>query len=521
MKQQPWPLPLLIVAGALMFASVGAAHEDDAIPDEDKAIAIPADEFGRGTPSRTADGFLDAAEKGDYERASRYLDLRNLRGEADQLTGEELARRFQVIIQRAQWIDVDELVDHPDGRRNDGLPTYRDSIGLILDNKREVRLLMQRVPREDGVFIWKVSNATVSLIPGLYAVYGYPAIIERLSLALPNIVFLGYELFKWVVVITVGALVWAVVFAFTLLLRRGESTPARKRLIRFLSIPFTIWLIILSVNWTASALGTGRLAEQWAAVTPLPILLTVWMLYTAANLVRDYNRSRLLEMERPGAALMMRPASNAFKLLVAVVAVLAYMSQLGIDITTVLAGLGVGGVAVALALQKPMEDVFGAVTLYSQQPVRLGDFCKIGNETGNIEEIGLRTTRIRTLADTVISIPNSRMAVEPIDNISARQKILFRPLLRLRYDTPTEQMETVLEGIRTMLVEHEHVSPASLRVRFKEISTDALLIEVFAYVTTTDWATYLEIAEDLNKRIIDIIAAAGTSLAPPVWEMRS
>ena len=135
---------------------------------------IPDDGFNRGTPMRSGDGFMEAAEAGDFETAAEYLDLRNLRGEADDLTGPQLARRLHVIITRATWLDVDELIDDPRGRDNDGQPGYRDSIGVVQDDNKEVRLLMQKVPRGDGVFIWKVSNATVSLIPGLYEEYGYP-----------------------------------------------------------------------------------------------------------------------------------------------------------------------------------------------------------------------------------------------------------------------------------------------------------------------------------------------------------
>jgi MscS family membrane protein len=194
---------------------------------------------------------------------------------------------------------------------------------------------------------------------------------------------------------------------------------------------------------------------------------------------------------------------------------LTYLDQLGINITTVLAGLGVGGIAVALALQKPMEDVFGAITLYSQQPVRVGDFCRIGNQTGTIEEIGLRTTRLRTLANTVIAIPNSQLANEPIDNISSRKKIWYRPILRLRYDTTPEQLQQVLDGIRELLSSHSRVLQDNHRVRFKEIADDALLIEVYAYLGTTNWAEYLEFAEELNIRILEIVARAGTSLSLP------
>jgi MscS family membrane protein len=166
-------------------------------------------------------------------------------------------------------------------------------------------------------------------------------------------------------------------------------------------------------------------------------------------------------------------------------------------------------------LQKPMEDVFGAFTLYTQQPIRVGDFCRVGTETGTIEEIGLRTTRLRTLANTLIAIPNARLANEPIDNISARQMIRYRPILRLRYDTTPEQMQQILSGIRDLLDSHEQILPDSQRVRFKEIADDALLIEANSYLNTTDWAMYLELAEGLNIRILEIVADAGTSLSLP------
>jgi MscS family membrane protein len=194
---------------------------------------------------------------------------------------------------------------------------------------------------------------------------------------------------------------------------------------------------------------------------------------------------------------------------------LLYFDKLGFDITTVLAGLGVGGLAVALALQKPMEDVFGAFTLYTQQPIRIGDFCRIGNESGTIEEIGLRTTRVRTLTNTLIAIPNAKLANEPIENISAREKIRYRPILRLKYDTTPEQLRRVLDDIRELFGSHEKILPDSPRVRFNEIADDALLVEALAYLDTTDFAEFLGLAEDLNIRILEIVAEAGTSLALP------
>jgi len=500
-----------------LLAGLQASAQDTIAPTED-TVVIPADEFDRGTPLGSVEGFLAAVDEADYEAAAEYLDLRNLRGEAGRLTGAQLTRRLFVIINRATWVDVDELLDDPAGRSNDNLPDYRDSIGVVLDGDKEIQLLMQKVPRGDGVSIWKISNATVSLIPKLYSTYGYPEWIEDLRRSLPNVIFLGFELFKWVIVFGVGSLVYAAVFLIALAIRRtlgDPDTPSHRQVARFLVLPLGVWLVIISMNTVATALGRGVTAEAIQQYSPVPILVTVWMMFAGLNLMRDLYANRLQQQDRLGAAVLLRPASNAVKLLIGIGAVLIYLDNLGINITTVLAGLGVGGIAVALALQKPMEDVFGAITLYSQQPVRVGDFCRVGTETGTIEEIGLRTTRIRTLANTLIAIPNSRLANEPIDNISARSKILYRPILRLRYDTTPKQLQQILDGIRELFGSHERVLQDNHRVRFKEIADDALLVEVYAYLDTTDWSVYLELAEELNMRILEIVAQAGTTLSLP------
>ena len=506
-------LRLLALVPLVAGLPAGAQDEDAA-----EAIEIPADEYNRGTPRRSADGFLASVEAGDNESAAEYLDLRNLRGTADELTGAQLARRLSVIVNRANWLDVDELIDDPAGRSNDNLPDYRDSIGVVLNEGKEIRLLMQKVPRGDGVFIWKISNATVSLIPQLYATYGYPEIIEELRRKLPEVSLVGYELFKWVAVLAVAVAAYALVLLLSLSVRRmsrDSQSSMNRRIFRFMVLPFGIWVVILSMNAMATSLGRGIAADTMQRLSPVPIVITIWMLFVGMNLLRDLYAVRLQQSERAGAAVLLNPATNALKLLIGISAGLVYLDKLGINITTVLAGLGVGGVAVALALQKPMEDVFGAITLYTQQPVRVGDFCQIGTATGTVEEIGLRTTRLRTLANTLIAIPNSRLASEPIDSISARRKVLYRPILRLRYDTSPEQLQHILDGVRSLFAAHDRVLQDNHRVRFKEIADDALLIEVYAYLDTRVWDEYLELAEGLNMQILEIVALAGTTLSPP------
>jgi len=194
---------------------------------------------------------------------------------------------------------------------------------------------------------------------------------------------------------------------------------------------------------------------------------------------------------------------------------LFWLNNVGVNITTVLAGLGVGGLAVALALQKPIEDMMGAITIFSQAPIRVGDLCKYGEFLGTVEDIGLRTTRIRTLTNTVVSIPNSRIAYLEVENLSYREKIRFWPTLRLRYDTTHEQLVEVRDNIWQMLSDEDLVYDDPVRVRFTDFDKDAILLKVHCFMITTDFGESLEIGERLNYKIMRIVERSGAKFALP------
>ena len=202
-------------------------------------------------------------------------------------------------------------------------------------------------------------------------------------------------------------------------------------------------------------------------------------------------------------------------MLVVLLGTLFWLSNIGVNISTVLAGLGVGGLALALALQKPLEDVMGAMTLFTLAPIRVGDLCRYDNIVGNVEDIGLRSTLIRTLTNTLVHIPNARISIMEIENLSARTKIRYWPTLRLRYDTTPEQLRTVLGNIVEMLEQHEQVHDEPIRARFAEFDEDAILIKVHSFMKTTDFPESLEIGEDLNFRVMEIVHSAGAKFALP------
>jgi len=203
------------------------------------------------------------------------------------------------------------------------------------------------------------------------------------------------------------------------------------------------------------------------------------------------------------------------KLIFVVGAILLWLENLGYQITTLLAGLSISGVAVALASQKSLENLFGAITLYTSHPVRVGDFCRFDNSVGTVEEIGLRATLIRTLDRSIISVPNAQFAHMHLDNLSRRDRFWYHPRLKLRRETTPDQIRYLLVEVRKMLYAHPKVLSEPLWVRFSGFGEASLDLDVFAYIEVKTYFESLEVAEDLNLRIMDILTEAGTELAAP------
>jgi MscS family membrane protein len=464
-------------------------------------------------------GFFDATADNDFETAAEYLDLRNLPRGLDANDGPELARRLNIVFERELfWIDIDGLSARPDGLPGDGLPAYRDRLAQIEGPGGEFELLLQRVPRGDGEFIWKISNRTVADIPVLYEEFGYGRITEWVAETLPDVSFLGLALFNWVVILGTAV----VAYPLLLLLTRGLSrviskreSPLHDQVVRFFTRPVLWSVLVVLLHRVILDLGVGIEAQKIARAGTVLTIVVVWVLLSSINLGRSFYSHRMQTRGQKSADVLLRPVGNALKVLVILVAILVWLDNAGFNITTLLAGLGVGGIAIALALQKPMEDLFAAVSLYTQQQVKVGDYCVFGTVSGTVEEIGLRTSRIRTLDNTVVLVPNAKLVGEYITNFSPRWKYRYNPTIQLRYDASPDQIRFVLVEIGKLLYSHPRVLPDGPRVRFTEFGAHSLDLQINSFIDTTIFTDFLEVAEDLNLRIMDIVAESGTNFAFP------
>jgi MscS family membrane protein len=214
-------------------------------------------------------------------------------------------------------------------------------------------------------------------------------------------------------------------------------------------------------------------------------------------------------------AALVRLTARVVAIAAAVYLVIYGAERLGVPVAPLLAGLGVGGLAIALAVRPTLENAIGGFVLFGDRPVRVGEFCRFGDKMGTIEEVGLRSTRVRGIDRTVITVPNAEFSQMQIVNFTRRDQMLYQITLGLRYETTPDQLRHVMAAIREMLIRHERVSPDPARVRLLGFGPSSLDIEIFAYVSMSDYDAYLGVREDLNLRILEIVAASGTGFAFP------
>ncbi len=214
-------------------------------------------------------------------------------------------------------------------------------------------------------------------------------------------------------------------------------------------------------------------------------------------------------------ARMIRKVSRLLSLIFGTIILISRIERVGISLTPILAGLGIGGLAVALAARPTIENIIAGVILFADQPVKVGERCCFGDQEGTVLEIGLRSTRILGLNGYLISIPNSKFSELELTNKSRSSRILLRQTLGLRCETTSEQLRFVLAKLRSMLLAHPKLLKEPLIVRFVKYGDYSLDVEIFVYVNTGNIFEFLEIQEDVLLRVKDIVETAGTELAFP------
>ncbi len=482
------------------------------------AQPVDQDPLGRSTPYGTVMGFARAAQLGEFSRAVQYLDTRKAGDEA-----EELARELQIVLDRGLTSGVENVSRRPEGDLQDGLRITRDRVGIVELSSRKLEILLDRIDRRDQSPVWLFSSETLALVPEAAGEMGSFEIEKYVPSPLVEITLFSIPLFRWINMI----LFLALALFLGSLITRALVPPLRRflhrvtgeedeRVVVSLRPPIRLILVAVAIRLFTLLSLSLVVREFWTRVAlTVAVIGLAWLLIQFNNIVSHLLDKRLRRRRVPGKIAMLALIRRLLNAVVAIVAALWLLHEAGVDLTAILTGLGVGGIAVALAAQKTLENLFGGMMIITDEPVRMGDFCRIGDQMGTVEDIGLRSTRIRTLSRTVISIPNGQLAVMNVENFSLRDKFWLRHAIGLRYETTPDQLRYVLAEVRTVLYSHPRVETDGARIRFVGFGDCALNLEVFAYVRATEMPEFLGIQEDLLLRIMDVIARGGTAIAFP------
>ncbi len=478
--------------------------------------AAPGDILGRSTPKGTVLGFLRAAHKGDDEAAAQYLNTR-LRGKA----AASLAHQLFVVLDRRLPARLNELSDRPEGSLPFLTRPDEDLVGSVVSGSDKIDILLERLPPDKGS-VWLFSKETLDAIPVLFGEVS-PVSIERFVPPFLVHTRVGQvALFEWLGLFLGLPCLYLISSLFSrwlsacagYLLRRfhRDSSLADPR---FFAMPVRLFSMALAIWWMLSAVALSLISRQlWAGIaTILTIAASAWLVIVLNRRGEVLVRQRLERTNKSGPKSILRLGRRAIDFLAIFIGLLAVFHYFGVNTGAAVAGLGVGGIAVALAAQKTLENVIGGISIIFDKAVRIGDTLNVGTTMGTVESIGLRSTRIRTLDRTVVSVPNGQLANVQLENFSVRDKFWLHPILCLHYETTAETMRSVVEGIHHFLTLHPLLEQDSIRVRFFRFGGFSLDIEIVAYVMADSWNHFLEIQEDLFMQMMRIVEAAGARIA--------
>ncbi len=362
------------------------------------------------------------------------------------------------------------------------------------------------------------AEATAELAPGIDLSDYAPSWGQR--------EFLGFKVWQFIAVfllILLGLVLRKVVDYVA----RNKVIPLLKRspfqfdhLIAEAAAPPAGWLLFIFGLYLALGVLSGSLSPRIAlfAFSVVKVLIAadvLWFLFRLVDVSDHYLLKLTSKTESTLDDQLVPVIRKALKATIGVLGFVWVVEWLGGNISSLLAGLGIGGLAVALALQDTLANFFGSVFIFLDRPFVIGDWVKIEDVEGVVEEIGFRSTRIRTLPKTLVSIPNKKVADSTINNMTRMPQRRVKHTVGLTYETTADQMEQAVAAIREICEKDPGVHDEGIIVRFTEFGASSLDILVCYFTTAIPTAEHLETSERVNLAIMRAVADLGLEIAFP------
>ena len=479
-----------------------------------------ADPLGRETPGGTILGFNRAVRRGDLFTAKQYMQIT----EAQVENADSVARELNELIDRYFAQSMSALSTSRAGIANDGLPLDRERLVLTIDG-RPHDIILVRVSDQQAAPLWLISSGSLAEVPELYQTAQVPWLERIMPASLVRAQVAGISLARLLAylatVVVPFAALWLLSMGLMAGARKTVTDPARRKVLelwygglRGLAVfVFALLIHLWLIRYLAFTLRFRYVYSRLAIAAF--VVAAAWLL--TRFLALSIAQARIVAQRRgdSGFSSLLMLAQRVGNVIITMVAIFSILSLAGVDTTTALAGVGIGGVAVALGAQKSVENLLGGVFLITDRALAVGDECRIADRVGKVEDITLRSVRLRTVEQTLLCIPAGALSQASIENFTTRGKMLVQSTLRLGYETTADQMRAVLDGVRRLMVEHPEIESASSRIRLVNFGVQALELELFAYVLTADGLRFLAVREELLLKIAEIVESAGATFARP------
>ncbi len=490
------------------------------------ASAKPVVEEAPDSPRVSVRRYQNLCARAAYADAAAYLDLSGV----DAKRGPELARRLDVVLRHRLLVDPEMLSGLSEGRAEAKVPAGVEELGRIPDSKGRkvaVRLVHRSPTSPDDDGRWVFSRQTVMHIDDWYDEVDaqwiharLPSVLQRTGpksllywqwLAIPFLALLAVLLGRgagWVTGKVVRRMVrhirWGATASDSL---HGPARMAWALLFFYLLLPY------LYLDLRASAV-MARL------VSALAYLCFFWALVRTVGVFGDAISKAAWAEGRSSAASVATLVVRFGKVAAVFIAIMVALTQLGYPVTSVIAGLGIGGIGLALAAQKTVENLFGSVSIVVDRPFVVGDWVQVEGIEGTVETIGLRSTRIRTLERTLMIYPNGKLADLRIEAFGTREKVRFHTMVALHKETPPDVAAKAVDLAREAMLAHPEALADGVRAWVRAIGDSSIDLELAVYVDTTSVMEFGPIRHELLLAVLRAVRDAGARLAVPARELR-
>ena len=520
----------------LLLAHGGASGQGLGVPAATEPAPVPA-----ATPSAppglrsaraTMRTFLDAFAQwregtaGDpLADAVSCLDLDGLPESIRSAKGPELAVQLKDVIDRTRYVRFEEIPDDGDG--DPYVFLRRAGVGEVViaraddDGWRFTRRTIETLPAliasvEDAEVVAGVVEAPRDLTPALWLRSRMPRRLRETAIILEHWQWLGLLLLAFVG-LGVDRLV-------TLLSRLALHAYLRRRKLEidvtllhrslrplgFCAMALLWWFGLLLLGLPVDVFAVLLISVKFVVAVAL-----VFTAYRAVDVLTAVFQVHAARTETKFDDLLVPFVGKSLKIFIFAFGLVFVADNLGTDVKTLLAGLGIGGLAVALAAKDMLSNLFGSLTVLVERPFHVGDWIKTGDVEGTVEEVGFRSTRIRTFYNSLITLPNSNLINSAVDNLGARRYRRWKTLLAVTYGTPPERIEAFCEGIRELILRHPYTRKDYYHVYFNEFGSASLDVLLYVFFETPDWATELRERHRFGLDVVRLAHRLGVEFAFP------